>query len=68
MRASLNFTLPDDQYEFDAALCGQRALMVLAEIEKRCREVVKYCDQSESERTLASNIRTMIPADLLEIL
>jgi hypothetical protein len=68
MRASLNFTLPDDQFAFDAALSGQRALVVLAEIDSRCRKIIQHSEPSDGEAELARRVRMMIPADLLEVL
>lgn len=68
MRASLNFTLPDDQFSFDAALSGQRALVVLAEIDRLCRDIIRHGDPSDGEVELARSVRMMIPADLPEVL
>lgn len=60
MRATLNFTLPDDAHEFDAALQGRAAISLLWEIDQHCRSVVKYMDASEDEQRLAEEIRRMI--------
>ena len=61
MRATLTFTLPDEQGEFDAARQGREALVLLHEIDQRCRSLVKYNDEaSDDARRLAEEIRQMI--------
>lgn len=67
MKATLTFTLPDEQGEYDAARLGRAALIVLWQIDQHCRSVVKHGDPSESERALAEAIRQMIPGELLEV-
>jgi hypothetical protein len=66
MRASLNFTLPDDDYEFHAALSGHQALRALSDIDNKCRSLVKHSDADSEAMDLAETIRNMIPAGLLE--
>ena len=66
MRASLNFTLPDDQYEFDAALSGIKALQVLSEIDNHCRSILKWSEPSADVQEALTEIRGMIPGDLLD--
>ena len=59
--ATLRFTLPDEQSEFDAARQGAEAKRVLWEIDQRCRSLVKYSEEaSEDARRLAEEIRQMI--------
>lgn len=67
MRATLNFSLPDDADEFDAALQGRTALSLLWEIDNHCRSVVKYMDSTDAEQRLANDIRTMISESDLSI-
>jgi hypothetical protein len=67
MRASLNFTLPDDQAEFDAALSGAKALTVLFEIDRYCRNALKHGDPDDEARGLLFDIRLLIPENLLEL-
>ena len=67
MRASLNFTLPDDQAEFDAALSGTKALTVLFQIDRYCRNALKHGDLDEEASVLLTDIRLLIPESLLEL-
>jgi hypothetical protein len=67
MRATLQFTLPDDQAEFDAARLGQRAISALWHIDQHCRSLVKHGDPSPDVQELAEAIRNMIPAELLDV-
>jgi hypothetical protein len=66
MRASLNFTLPDDDYEVHAALSGQQALRALSDIDHKCRSLIKHGDADSETIDLAETIRNMIPSSLLE--
>lgn len=66
MRATLNYNLPDDDYEFHAALSGQKALDALRCIDQRCRSLIKHGDAHCEAVDLAETIRNMIPSELLE--
>lgn len=66
MKATLSFTLPDEQGEYDAARLGRAALSALWEIDQRCRALLKHGDPTDEERRLAEEIRGMIDAELLE--
>jgi hypothetical protein len=66
MRATLTFTLPDEQGEYDAARLGREALNTLFEIDQGCRSLIKHGTPSDETRRLAEEIRAMIPAELLE--
>lgn len=66
MRATFSFQLPEDQAEYDAARLGSVALIVLAEIDARLRNLAKYEGGSVGEVRLAEEIRQMIPPELLE--
>ena len=66
MKATLTFTLPDDQGDFDAALLGRSAITALWEIENHCRAIVKHGDPREDMRELCETIRAMIPPACLE--
>jgi hypothetical protein len=66
MRATLTFTLPDEQGEFDAARLGREALSTLQEIDRHCRAICKHGDHTPEQREVAEEIRAMIPAELLE--
>lgn len=58
--ATLRFTLPDEQHEFDAARCGAEAKRVLWDIDQRLRSLLKHGDPSDETAELAEEIRGMI--------
>ena len=66
MKATLTFSLPDDQAEFDAARLGRQALSTLWDIDQRCRSLIKHGEPTDAERRLAQEIRAMIEPELLE--
>jgi hypothetical protein len=66
MKATLEFDLPDEQGEFDAARLGHKALTTLWEIDQRCRSLLKHGDPTPEAARLAEEIRGMIPGELLE--
>jgi hypothetical protein len=66
MIATLRFTLPDEQGDFDAARLGRSALLALWEIDQRCRGLLKHGEPTEEQAALAREIREMIPPELLE--
>ena len=66
MQATLTFSLPDEQAEFDAARLGRQALSALWEIDQHCRALCKHGEPSDKTRRLAEEIRAMIPGELLE--
>lgn len=65
-KATLSFSLPDEQCEFDAALQGSAAKSTLWDIDQHCRSIIKHGDPTPAEAKLAQRIRDMIPAELLE--
>jgi hypothetical protein len=67
MIATLSFTLPDDQGEYDAARLGRQALATLWEIDQRCRSLLQHGEPTDAEARLAKEIRAIIPAELLEV-
>jgi hypothetical protein len=66
VKATLSFTLPDDQGDYDAARLGRAALSALWEINERCRSLLKHGDPSDETARLAEEIRAMIPGELLD--
>lgn len=58
--ATLRYTLPDEQSEFDAAREGAAARALLWQIDQHCRSVMKYGEQQPETRVLADAIRQMI--------
>jgi hypothetical protein len=65
--ATLRFTLPDEQGDYDAARLGSKALLTLWEIDQKCRSLLKHGDPTPEERKLAEEIRGMIPGEMLEV-
>jgi hypothetical protein len=66
MRATLTFSLPDEQAEFDAARLGREALSVVQQIDQWCRATLKHGSPGNETRRLAEEIRGMIDAELLD--
>ena len=66
MKATLEFDLPDEQGEFDAARLGSQALATLWDIDQRCRSLLKHGEPSEETARLAEEIRGMIDGEMLE--
>lgn len=65
--ATLEFDLPEEEGDFNAAVQGRDARLALWEIDQRCRSLIKYADDpSEDAIRLAEEIRNMIPAQLLD--
>ena len=67
MRASLNYTLPDDSVDLACALSGKDALFALADINRFCRGVLKHQDPPPVARAAVQALMNMIPAKLLEV-
>jgi len=67
MIATLQYNLPDEQGDFDAAVAGRKALSALWDIDQACRSLLKHGEPTEGQAELAERIREMIPYDLLEI-
>jgi hypothetical protein len=65
--ATLTFDLPEEQAEYDSARLGGEAMQTLWQIEHTCRSLLKYGTPTEAEAALATRIREMIPAELLDI-
>lgn len=60
MIATLRFSLPDEQTEFDAA-CQAMSFKALAwDIDQKCRNLCKYGEPSEETRQFAEDIRHLI--------
>lgn len=58
--ATLRYTLPDEQAEFDAARTGAEARLVLWDIDQRCRSLIKHGEPSSDALRLAQEIRRLI--------
>jgi hypothetical protein len=58
--ATLTYSLPDEQSEYDAAREGQAARSLIWAIDQHCRSLLKHGSPDAATRVLASDIRTMI--------
>jgi Rad3-related DNA helicase len=59
--ATLTFTLPDEQPEFDTACQAAAAKSLLWDLDQHCRSIIKYeAEPHEERRRLAEEIRRMI--------
>ena len=67
MKATLTFTIPDEQADFTAAINGRKALPALWEIDQRLRSLLKHGEPSMAEAELAKDVRAMIPSELLDL-
>lgn len=64
MRATLHFDLPDDSYEFRAAVEGIRSLAALHEIRELIRSHLKYGNPEDSTAKI-EEIRELVYDSLL---
>ena len=58
--ATLTYTLPEEQSDFDAAREGQAARSLIWAIDQHCRSVMKHGNPQPETRLLADAIRQMI--------
>jgi glutamate-1-semialdehyde aminotransferase len=65
-KAILEFNLPEDESDFNAAIVGRNAISILWDIDQRLRSLLKHGEPTEQEARLAQEIRDMIPPELLE--
>ena len=59
-KATLSFTLPEEQAEFKAAVEGQAARSLLWEIDQHCRGLIKHGDLPEEIDRHLQEIRDLI--------
>lgn len=64
MIANLRFSLPEEDYDFRAAVAAREAIRSLAEIDEFCRSKLKYTETSETEERLLREIRAMISPEI----
>ena len=67
MIATLRYSLPDEQAEFDAARLGSEAMQVLWQIDQTCRSALKHGTPTHAEARLLQQIRDLIPGELIEL-
>lgn len=65
-KAILEFELPEDQGDFDAAIYGREAISVLWDIDQRLRGLLKHGEPTKEQAEMAKEIRELIPFHLLE--
>ena len=58
--ATLRFTLPEEQAEFDAARLGRAMVATIWEIDQRCRSLLRHGEPSGETGQLAEEIRQLI--------
>ena len=58
--ATLRYTLPEEQAEYDAARLGRTACACLYDIDQGLRSLLKHGEPSEETAKLAEEIREMI--------
>jgi len=58
--ATLTYTLPDEQAEYDAAREGSAARSLIWAIDQHCRSLLKHGNPDAATRVLATDIRQMI--------
>lgn len=68
MKATLEFTLPDDEAEHRYALAGRDALIALEQIDECIRGKLKHGDPSEEVAVILREIRALIPTELVQLL
>ena len=65
--ATLAYSLPEDEPDFDAAINGRKAISALWDIDQRLRSVLKHGEPSDETARLAEEIRGLIPSELLDM-
>ena len=67
MKATLTFNLPEEQYEYDAANKGAKALYVITEMDQHLRSILKY-EEGHSDATyeMVQSIRDFLREKCLE--
>jgi hypothetical protein len=58
--ATLTYTLPEEQNEYDAAREGSAARSLIWAIDQHCRSLLKHGSPDAATRALAGDIRQMI--------
>jgi hypothetical protein len=57
---TIQYNLPDEQGDFDAARLGRQMAATLWDVDQRCRALLKHGDPSEETASLAEEIRGLI--------
>lgn len=59
-KVTLEFTLPEERNEFNAAFEGEAARALIFEIDQHCRALIKHAELSEETNRCLQGIRDMI--------
>jgi hypothetical protein len=65
MTATLSFNLPEDRYEFDAAIQGEQWRNTLSELDQELRNCIKY---EENKNNLCPNTVSFLRERISEIM
>jgi hypothetical protein len=65
-RVTITFDLPDEAAEFRLTMDAAEYQAALIDIDRLCRDAIKYCDPSEMERAFAQKVRALIPDTIHE--
>ena len=57
MKATIEYNLPDDQFEFDNAVKSNKMWHALTEIKDELRRIYKYEDLKENQYEMVERIR-----------
>lgn len=57
MKATIEYNLPDDQFEFDNAVKSNKMFFALTEIKDELRAIWKYEDLKENQFEMVERIR-----------
>jgi len=57
MKATIEYNLPDDQFEFDSAVKSTKMYFALTEIKDELRTIWKYEDLKENQFEMVERIR-----------
>lgn len=58
--ATLRFTLPDEQVEFNAAMQGRDAKSAIWDVDQYCRGILKHGEPNEHVRLHLERIRDLL--------
>lgn len=66
MKATLEYSLPDDAHELAFAQSGKEMYLVLCELQRHVRDRLKHGEPSEAARAELEAVRDRLPHELLE--
>jgi len=57
MKATLEFNLPEEQYQFDCAVKGSSMDMAISEMQEEFRKMIKYNEWSDIQYKMLEELR-----------